>query len=66
MKVLIAYDTESNEVEIQDHGWREPYPGELSGLARAIECKPLPWWVDFGAVALVIAAIGVLGMGGVW
>lgn len=67
MKHLISWDDADDTVRISDRGWREPEPGELTRLAQIIDIKPKAVTrIEVLAVIGVIAAIGVLGMGGVW
>lgn len=64
MKHLIEWDDVTGDVLIFDGGRRVPEPGELADLAAAIDVKPLPWWLDFGAVLLGIVTVAVLGLRG--
>jgi hypothetical protein len=59
--------TVTDDARLQVHGAmgeRDPLPSEIELVREALDPKPLPWWMDYGAVVLGFLALVVLGRGG--
>lgn len=45
-------------------GERDLLPDEIEKVRNALSSKPLPWWLEYGSVAVGIVALAVLARGG--